>query len=103
VTRAEFWILNGLSLFLALVIAFELFSSNALDEAQAREKQAQLPILQAEQLQPLARQMIERTAQAAIRDPALKDVLAKYGFKITPAATGDAGAPNPIVIAPSHP
>ncbi len=87
-TRAQFWILNAASLLLAALIAFELYSNDRLDDSRERLREAQIPVLQAEQLQPLARRMVEQTARGAMTDPALKDLLARYGFKmtVTPAA-----------------
>jgi hypothetical protein len=105
VTRLEFWILTGFSLLLASVIGFELFSSDKLDETESLARQAQVPVMQDEQMQSLGRRMVERTAQGAARDPALKDLLSKYGFKVTitpvaPAAliapTSTPASANPV-------
>jgi hypothetical protein len=83
VSRAQFWILNSVSLVLAGTIGFEMYSSDKLDEARDLERQAQIPILEAEQVRPLARQMVERIARGSAVDPALKDLLVKYGFQVT--------------------
>lgn len=96
-TRAQFWILNLAALLLAAVIGFEMYSSDKLDEAQLLMRQAQLPLLQAQQVQPAARQMVARIARGAAIDPALKDLLVKYGFQvtITPKAAQGPTASNP--------
>ncbi len=93
-TRTEFWILNFVSLALVAMIGFEMYSSDQLDRAQSLARQAQLPVLQAEQAQPTVRLMVERTAQGAARDPALRELLDKYGIKVTfrPPAGGNAPA-----------
>jgi hypothetical protein len=83
VSRAQYWILNFTSVLVALVVGFEMYSSDKLDEAQLRAREAQLPLLQAEQLQPIARRMVERIAQGTAVDPALKDLLAKQGLQVT--------------------
>ena len=97
--RVEFWILNFASLLIAGVIGFEMYSSHQLDETQDRAAQAQVPILQDQQMQPLARQMVQRIAQGSLNDPALKDLLTKYGFQITmpktdPTASASLAAPT---------
>jgi hypothetical protein len=99
VSRAEFWILNFVSVALVAMIVFEMYSSDQLDRAQGRARLAQLPLLQEEQLQPFAQRMVELTAQGAVHDPALKDLLTKYGFRVTirpplPAAN-PIGSSNP--------
>jgi hypothetical protein len=84
VNRAQFWTLNLASLVLAGIIGFEMYSSAQLDEMRERLILAEAPVLQFEQAQPLARNMVNETARAAARDPALKTLLAKYGFQVDP-------------------
>ena len=57
-------------------------------------EKAQGPLVQAQQNAPQVRAMVQRTAIGATRDPALRDLLNKYGidFKIKPA--GNAAAPG---------
>ena len=97
VSRAQYWILNVASLLLALMIGFEMYSSDKLDEARGLARQAQLPLLEAQQVQPFARGMVERIARGAAVDPALKDLLVKYGFQVTimPRPQAASAASNP--------
>jgi len=91
-SRIEFWFLNLASLLLVSTISFEMYSSHQLDATQERTARAQIPILQDEQIQPTARRMVQRVAQGAATDPALKDLLTKYGFQITPRPDPTASA-----------
>ena len=76
-TRAQYWLINGVSLFVALLIALEIRSVHELDAASARAQKAQAPLQQAQQAEPQIQRLIQRTALGATRDPALKDLLAK--------------------------
>ena len=83
--RTEFWILNGTSLLLAGLIIFEMNSSDQLEDAQNLARSAQIPILQSEQLQPLARRMVQAVATRVWAGPRSSgELLAKYGFEVTP-------------------
>jgi hypothetical protein len=75
-----------------------------LDDTQNHARQAQIPVLQAEELQAFARRMVQAEAQGSIRDPALKDLLAKYGFEATPSsATPEAQPASPVPPAAGAP
>lgn len=102
VTRAQYWLINGASLFVALLIATEILSVHQLDNVTTLVEHAQLPLLQAQQATPQVQALVQRTAVGATRDPALKDLLQKYGISVTmksaPSAEATATAPAPSPI-----
>jgi hypothetical protein len=83
VTRAQFWMLNGASLLVAALIGFEIHSVHQLDDVTMLLQKAQAPLVAAQQQAPQIQQMIQRTAVGATRDPALKELLEKYGISVT--------------------
>ncbi len=93
-TRAQYWILNLASLGLALLIGAEIVSVHQLDRVATLVGKAQAPLVQAQQNAPQIRALVQRTAVGATRDPALRDLLLKYGiaFKIKPTAGSPASA-----------
>ena len=82
-TRAQYWTLNLVSLVVAALIGFEIHSVHQLDDVTTLLQTAQAPLVQAEQQGPQIQRLIQRTALGATRDPALKDLLAKYGISVT--------------------
>jgi hypothetical protein len=102
VTRTQYWLINGASVFVALMIALEIRSVHELDDASARTQQAQAPLVQAQRDEPQIQRLIQRTALGATRDPALKDLLAKYGITVKPLpsdATASAPPAAPVATA----
>ncbi len=98
--RLQYWLINGASLFVALLIALEIRSVHELDATSQRTVEAQAPVLQAEREAPQIKQLIQRTAEGATRDPALKDLLAKYGVTIKALpANASAVPPAPLSTA----
>jgi hypothetical protein len=83
VTRAQYWMLNVVSLAVAALIGFEIHSVHQLDDVTALVERAQAPLVTAQQQAPQTQRLIQRTAIGATRDPALKELLAKYGISIT--------------------
>ena len=89
VSRLQFWVLNLVSVVLAALIGFEMYSSIKLDEARDQLREAEAPALAFEAVQPLARNMVEETARGAAHDPELRRVLAKYGFQVDAPVTAE--------------
>jgi hypothetical protein len=92
VTRAQYWTINAVSLALAVLIGFEIRSVHQFDDVTSLLQHAQTPLLAAEQRAPQIQRLIQRTAVGATRDPALKDLLSKYGILVTltPGSTPEA-------------
>jgi hypothetical protein len=97
VTRAQYWTLNFASLAVALLIGAEILMVHQLDHVATMVEKAQGPLAQAQQNGPQVRALVQRTAVGATRDPALKDLLFKYGisFKVKPANDSAAPAGSP--------
>ncbi len=93
-TRLQYWILNATSLLLAALIGTEIWMVHQLDHVATLVGKAQAPLLQAQQDEPQIRALVQRTAVGAARDPALRDLLFKYGIalKIKPASVAPASA-----------
>ena len=91
VSRVQFWIINGASLIVAALIGCEIILVHQLDNVGTLVEQAQVPLAQAQQNGPQIQALVQRTALGATRDPALRDLLAKYGItlkeKPAPSAT----------------
>jgi hypothetical protein len=99
VTRTQYWLINGASVFVALLIALEIRSVHELDDASARTQRAQAPLVQAQREEPQFQRLIQRTAVGSTRDPALKDLLTKYGISVKPLpATADAAGAGPATL-----
>jgi hypothetical protein len=117
VTRAQYWMLNAASLVVAALIGFEIHSVHQLDDVTTLLQKAQAPLVAAQQQAPQIQQLIQRTAVGATRDPALKELLQKYGISITvkssattpetastsPATTVGAQVSNTTAASPSSP
>jgi hypothetical protein len=101
VTRAQYWTLNAVSLLVAALIGFEIHSVHQLDAVTALVQRAQVPLIAAQQQAPQTQRLIERTAIGATRDPALKDLLAKYGISVTPGR--DASTQAQASMSPDSP
>jgi hypothetical protein len=75
--------LNGASVLLAALIGFEIHSVHQLADVTELLQRAQAPLVQAQQQEPQIQRLVQRTALGATRDPALQDMLTKYGFALT--------------------
>ncbi len=99
----QHWILNLASLFLAFLIGGEILMVHQLDHVTTMVEKAQAPLVQAQQKGPQIHALIERTAVGATRDPALKDLLLKYGIAVTPAKDAATSVDSTNVPAPATP
>jgi hypothetical protein len=110
VTRAQYWMLNAASLAVAALIGFEIHSVHQMDDVTALVQQAQAPLIEAQQQGPQIQRLVQRIAVGSTRDPALKDLLAKYGISLTvkrapgaeAASVANASAP-PVPTSPDAP
>jgi hypothetical protein len=103
-TRLQYWTLNLASLLLAALIGSEILMVHQLDRVATLVERAQAPLVQAQQDGPQIRALVQRTAMGAARDPALRDLLFKYGIALkikptsdAPASADAAGAPAPTL------
>jgi hypothetical protein len=102
VTPAQYWTLNAVSLLVAALIGFEIHSVHQLDDVTTLVQRAQAPLVEAQQQAPQIQRLIQRTAIGATRDPALKDLLAKYGISVA-VNRGSASQAQASVISPGSP
>lgn len=72
-----------------------------MENANHLARDAQALLIQTEQLKPLAERMVQRTALGSLRDPALKDLLAKYGIHVNASPSNPASPPPAPLSSPS--
>ena len=81
--KLEFWVLNSVSLILVMLLLGHFFfaqHNNRLGQGLSRDRAA---INNARQLQGVLDQLAQRIAKGSDTDPKLKQILVKYGLKVT--------------------
>ena len=82
-SKLQFWTLNAASFILAAVLLAHFFfvrQNNLQNESLNRE---QAYIAQARQLETILDQLAKRIARGSDTDSKLKNILVKYGMKVT--------------------
>ena len=82
-SRWQFHILNLTSLALVILFGVQFWLGRKVQTMNNQIMQAQAVVNEAQQLEPILRKMSMRIAQASDREPRLRDLLVKYGMKVT--------------------
>jgi len=82
-TRLQFIILSVVSGLLVILLGGNFLLLRMTQNAERDFGMARSEILQARQNQAIFQRLVAATAQASEKDPALRELLKKYGLKVT--------------------
>ena len=94
-SRTEFWTLNLAGGACALLIAGDVVLAQSNSYLNQSVVATQRQFNQAQQMQTTTRNLVVRLAQAAQTEAPLRDLLAKYDFKVNPPPSGTNNQPRP--------
>ncbi|MBI4026851.1 MAG: hypothetical protein HY360_17840 [Verrucomicrobia bacterium] len=82
-TRWQFHALNATCLVLVLTIGLQYWLGQRVQALNIQALRAQNIVSNARQVEPVLRRMSMRIAELSDTEPALRDLLIKYGMKVT--------------------
>jgi hypothetical protein len=83
----KFWLLTFLAVVIALLIFIEIACENQVWHLENALNRGEAQVAVARQQNEMLRQLVQKMAMASEQDPAIADVLAKYGIHVTKPET----------------
>ena len=81
--KLKFWVLNLTSLILVVLFGLQFWLGRKVQALNNQMVQSQAVVNNAQQIEPILRKLSMRIAQGSEREPRMRDLLVKYGMKVT--------------------